>query len=151
MISFNTFSFNRPKFPEILVEWWDRALLYLLRTGLDSLFENELCDDEAVVCVIDGKDLMYRFSKLRKSHQSVHTDTSTQSVIATNEVRILSRLLTTTAGSIKYTPKSISLMLPMCLMRSQPKEIASRHFFTHAVNFRETADKQLMEEILALI
>lgn len=97
-----------------------------------------------------GSDVLV-FEAEEETPVSTDTDTSTQSVIATNEVRILSRLLTTTAGSIKYTPKSISLMLPMCLMRSQPKEIASRHFFTHAVNFRETADKQLMEEILALI
>lgn len=54
----------------------DRALLYRLQTGLDSLFENELCDEGAVMCVIDGKDLMYWISKLRKRHQGT-LDTST--------------------------------------------------------------------------
>ena len=39
--------------------------------ALTQCFENELCDEGAVVCVIDGKDLLYCISKLRKERQGI--------------------------------------------------------------------------------
>ena len=74
--------------------------------------------------VIDGKDLMYWISKLRKRRQQKHgTDKGSESYERSE--KMIKILLTTTAGSMKYTAKNMPLMLPRCLMRNQPKEISS--------------------------
>ena len=112
--------------------------------ALTHCFENELYDEGAVVCVIDGKDLMYWISKLKKRRKGIVSESCERS-------ERIARIANDNGWKHEIYTQQYSIDVTDVLDEKSTEGNLLLDFFTHTKNFRETADKQLVEEILGLI
>ena len=112
--------------------------------ALTQCFENELCDEGAVVCVIEGKDLLYCISKLRKERQGIVSESYERS-------EKIIKIANDNGWKHEIYSQEYSIDVTDVFDEKSSEGNLLLDFFTHTLNFRETADKQLLEDLLALI
>ena len=112
--------------------------------ALTQCFENELCDEGAVVCVIDGNDLLYCISKLRKERQGIVSESYERS-------EKIIKIANDNGWKHEIYSQEYSIDVTDVFDEKSSEGNLLLDFFTHTLNFRETADKQLLEDLLALI
>ena len=121
------------------------SLYYIdFEQALTHCFENELCDNGAVVCVIDGKDLLYCISKLRKRRQGIVSENCERS-------EKIIKIANDNGWKHEIYSQEYSIDVTDVFDEKSSEGNLLLDFFTHTLNFRETADKQLLEDLLALI
>lgn len=121
------------------------SLYYIdFELALTHCFENELCGGGAVVCVIDGKDLLYCISKLRKRRQGIVSESYERS-------EKIIKIANDKGWKHEIYSQEYSIDVTDVFDEKSTEGNLFLDFFTHTLNFRETADKQLLEDLLALI
>ena len=109
-------------------------------------FEKELSDNGHLVCLVTGKDLTYSVLSKQKAHWH-GKDVASEIETAEKLIQIANE------NDWKHETYTEEYWIDVTEV-FDPKSTNGNlllDFLTHTVNFRETADKQLVEETLALI
>ena len=118
-----------------------------IEQALLHCFEKELCEQGALVCLISGQDLIYWVTSKQDSQWHGKDKDSQKYGTAEEIIKI--------AGNNGWKHEIYSQEYSVDVTDVfDEKSIEGNlllDFLTHTVNFRETADKQLVEETLALI
>ena len=121
-----------------------------IEQALIHCFEKELSDQGAFACIIEEKDLIYWVTaKQGKQWHVWHgTDTDRESYdTAENMIKIAND----NGWKHEIYTQEYSIDVTEVFDEKSTEGNLLLDFLTHTVNFRETADKQLVEETLALI
>ena len=120
-----------------------------IEQALIHCFEKELSDQGTFVCIIGGRNLRYWVSlKQRKLQWHGRNDTDSESYETAEKIIKISN-----DNGLKHEiyTQEYSIDVTEVFDEKSTEGNLLLDFLTHTVNFRETADKQLVEETLALI
>ncbi|XP_078376030.1 histamine N-methyltransferase A-like [Oculina patagonica] len=118
-----------------------------IEQALTHCFEKELGDKGIFACIVEGQDLIYCVT-MKQSMQWQGEDTDSESFVTADKIIKI-------ANDKGWKHEIYSHEYPIDVTEVFDEKSTEGNllldFLTHTVNFRETADKQLVEETLALI
>ena len=118
-----------------------------IEKALRHCFEEELSDIGSVVCLIAGHDLIY-LDTLRQSNQWHGKDKNTENYETAEKII---KIANDNGWKHEIYSQEYSIDVTEVFDEKSTEGNLLLDFLTHTVNFREKADKQLVEETLALI
>ena len=109
-------------------------------------FDNELSEQGAFACIVTEKDLLYRVRKQSEKWHGTDTDSESDKTAET-----IIKIANDNGWKHEIYTLEYSIDVTEVFDEKSTEGNLLLDFLTHTVNFRETADKQLVEETLALI
>ena len=118
-----------------------------IKQALMHCFEKELSEKGVLVCLIEGQDLIYWVTSRQNSQWHEQVKDCGQFETAKEIIKIAE----TKGWKHEIYRQEYSIDVTDVLDEKSTEGNLLLDFLTHTVNFREMADKQLVEETLALI
>ena len=118
-----------------------------IKEALMHCFEKELSEQGVLVCVIAGRDLIY-WVTLRQNSQWRGTEKDSEKYETAEEIINIAK---SNGWKHEIYSQEYAIDVTDVFDEKSTEGNLPLDFLTHTVNFRETADKQLVEETLALI
>ena len=118
-----------------------------IKQALMHCFEKELSEQGVLVCLIAGQDLIY-WVTLRQNSQWHGRDKNSEKYETAEEIIKIAK---NNGWKHEIYSQEYSIDVTDVFDEKSTEGNLLLDFLTHTVNFRETADKQLVEETIALI
>ena len=118
-----------------------------IKQALMHCFEKELSEQGVLVCVIAGRDLIY-WVTLRQNSQWHGREKNSEKYETAEEIISIAK---SNGWKHEIYSQEYTIDVTDVFDEKSTERNLLLDFLTHNVNFRETADKQLVEETLALI